>query len=195
MDDRERGIIELIKMKHADQWRADGTVPVWLHLARVAGYLSEVLEATGEGTAEERREIALAGYGHDTLEDTDVTEDELRESFGPRGLELIKGMTNEIGDHDVGPYVEQVCAAEEGVRLIKLSDLYDNCTSVTYTLFTLGTEWADGYFLPIVEPMIGKIMDTEFATYPKAAARLKDMVRASYATLKAEVERYRSLGK
>lgn len=195
MDARESRIIELVKAKHEGQTRAEGRVPVFTHLARVHDVLAHVLESEGEGDADERRDVALAGYGHDTLEDTDVTEDELRAVFGERSLAYIKGMTNEQGDHEQGTYVAQVCGGPEGVRLVKLADLYDNCLSVTYTLFTLGTEWCDSFFLPIVDPMIARITATEFATYPKSAARLKAMVRTAYAVLRREIERYRETGR
>lgn len=36
-------------------------------------------------------ELVVAGLLHDTLEDTETTEKELQEAFGPRVLELVKG--------------------------------------------------------------------------------------------------------
>lgn len=195
MDAREQRIIDLIATKHAGQFRADGTVPVFTHLARVHDVLQQVLEDLDEGSTQEREDIALAGYGHDSLEDTDVTEDELRTAFGDRGLAFIKGMTNMQGDHEQGAYVAQVCDAEEGVRLIKLADLYDNCTSVTHSLFVLGTEWCESFFVPIVRPMIDRIRTTEFTAYPKTAERLKTMVILSYDVMLREIARYKAMGK
>ena len=103
-------------------------------------------------------------------------------------------MTNRLGDDDVAPYVRQVAAAEEGVRLIKLADLYDNCTSVLYTLFVLKPTWAEEWFLPIVEPMIAAVLPTTFTTYAVAADRLKAMVRQSHALLRNECLRYKERG-
>lgn len=193
-EERRRNALALIMRVHEGQTRADGSVPAWHHLDRVSLLLELVLRASGEGTAEEREHIALAGLGHDALEDTEVTTEELREAFGDRGLALIEGMTNRHGDDDVAPYVRQVAAAEEGVRLIKLADLYDNCTSVLYDLFVLKPQWAVGWFLPIVEPMIEAVMPTSFTTYPAAAERLKDMVRTSHAMLRNECVRYKERG-
>lgn len=187
--------LALITRVHAGQTRADGSVPAWHHLDRVSRLLEQVLAESAEGTADDRDAICLAGLGHDSLEDTEVTEAELEKAFGSRGLELIIGMTNRLGDDDVAPYVRQVAAAEEGVRLIKLSDLYDNLTSVTYCLFVLKTTWAEEWFLPIVEPMIAAVMPTAFTTYPHAAERLKGMVRASHAMLKDEIARYKAAGR
>lgn len=179
---RREKALELMKKKHAGQTRSGG-VPVWHHLDRVSRTLERVLAETKEGTAEEREAIALAGLGHDSIEDTDVTKAELLEAFGPRGLELIEGMTNRLGDDHPDQYVAQVRASDEGTRLIKLSDLHDNCTHVVYNLAWLGTKWNAEYFLPIVRPMISAIIETKFTAFPQAAERLKNAVRASYATL------------
>lgn len=180
---------------HAGQTRADGSVPAWYHLARVSFVLERVLAETGEGTAEEREAIALAALGHDSLEDTDVEPKELEKRFGARGLQLIEGMTNRLGDDDHGPYVRQVAAAEEAVRLIKLADLYDNLTGVTYDLFVLGSKWTDEWFRPIVEPMIETVLPTAFTTYPRTAERLCGMVRIAHALLKEESARYKAAGR
>src|SRR5688572_13418255 len=192
--ERREKALALIKRVHEGQTRADGSVPAWHHLDRVSLLLEMVLSETGEGTSDEREDIALAGIGHDAVEDTEVTNDELLDAFGERGLRLIEGMTNRLGDDDVAPYVRQVAAAEEGVRLIKLADLYDNCTSVLYDLFVLKPAWAEGWFLPIVEPMIEAVLPTEFTAYPVAAERLKAMVRNSRALLRNECIRYKERG-
>lgn len=192
--ERRDKALELIKRVHEGQTRADGSVPAWHHLDRVSLLLETVLAESGEGTAEEREDIALAGIGHDAVEDTEVTDEELLEAFGERGVRLIDGMTNRLGDDDVAPYVRQVAAAEEGVRLIKLADLYDNCTSVLYTLFVLKPTWAEEWFLPIVEPMIAAVLPTTFTTYAVAADRLKAMVRQSHALLRNECLRYKERG-
>jgi hypothetical protein len=104
-------------------------------------------------------------------------------------LALIEGMTNRFGDDHPREYVAQVAASEEAVRLIKLSDLYDNCASVTYNVTKLGAEWTESYFLPIVTPMIAAVTETDFPTYPKAATRLKQAVKATFTLLHAAVAR------
>lgn len=181
--------LSLVKRLHAGQVRA-GNAPVWHHLDRVSRLLEIVLEEEAEGAESEREIISLAGLGHDSLEDTGVKEEELQKYFGDDGLKLIIGMTNKFGDGHPEPYVKQVCESSEGVRLIKLSDLYDNCTSVIYTLKELGTKWTDEFFLPIVTPMINAITKTEFLIYPKTSERLKNMVLASYAVLLNERKKF-----
>jgi (p)ppGpp synthase/HD superfamily hydrolase len=178
-------LLTYVQELHAGQTRAGG-VPVWHHLDRVARLLEHILAETGEGTNEEREAIVLAALGHDALEDTDVAEPQLRERFGDRATELIVGMTNRLGDDSHAPYVEQIVAADEATRLIKLSDLYDNVTSAAFNLKLLGAEWNTTYFLPIVEPMFVAVQDTEFTTYPVTANILKELVRRSFALLHEE---------
>lgn len=181
--------LAFVQRIHAGQTRAKGAVPAWQHLANVSKILRLVFTETQEGAPEERETIVLAALGHDALEDTDVAEETLLEYFGERGLALITLVTNRYGDENPAPYVRQVIEAEEGARLIKLADLYDNCTSVYYTIFLHGPEWVERYFLPIVQPMVRGILPAHFEAYPAAATYLKDTVRLSYSMLTEAVAR------
>lgn len=194
-EERKKEAVQLIQRIHAGQTRTKGAVPAWHHLVHVSRLLELVLSESHEGSLEDRETIILAALGHDALEDTEVTREVLKEYFGPYGVRLIEGVTNSFGDDHPEPYVRQVVDAEEGVRLIKLADLYDNCTSVQYTLFVHGTEWTEGYFLPIVQPMIGALLPTTFRIYPFAAGQLKELVRVSLAMLMEEIDRYREIEK
>ena len=185
---KKQEALALVQRVHAGQVRAGG-VPVWHHLARVSRTLEVVLNETEEGPAEEREAIVLAAFAHDALEDTPVTKEEILAACGQRGLELVVGMTNSFGDDHPEPYVAQVAASDEGTRLIKFSDLYDNLSGAAYNLYILTTKWNEDYFLPIVRPMIAKLMTTDFTVYPKTAERLKGMVRVAYDRLLEEHRR------
>jgi len=190
-EEKKTAAVELIKRIHAGQTRSGGRVPAWYHMARVSRILELVLlDDAKEGTAEERESIILAGLGHDSLEDTDVTEAELERYFGSRGLAMIKGMTNPRDDSDHSLYIRQVAGAEEAVRLVKFADLIENCASVAYSLDIMGVEWTRSFFLPIVAPMIAAVMPTDFPTYPAAAAHLKDLVKVCFGLLQDEIKRF-----
>lgn len=180
--------LKFVQKKHQGQFRAD-KVPVWRHLTRVSKTLDHALSQAKEGTASERALIYTSALGHDLLEDTNATEREIEHIFGAKGLSLIKGMTNKDGDKNVSRYVEHMAHAPEEVRLIKLADMYDNVTGVTYNLKTLGLKWTNGYFLPIVIPMRGVILKTNFRKYKKTAAILKTMVKAAFSLLEDEIKR------
>ncbi len=133
--------------------------------------------------------ILFGALGHDALEDTKIKKDKLSLVLGSDVIPLIERMTNPFGDNHPKEYVRQIINSNEEVRLIKLSDLYDNCTSVVYNMPQLGKKWTETFFLPIVTPMINVITKTSFKTYPQTSKQLKSMVKQSYKTLLDEYER------
>ncbi len=187
MDERifYREALRFVKEKHKGQFRA-GRVPSWHHLERVSGLLRFALEKNKEGNENKRAIIATAALGHDVLEDTDASEKEVRKIFGEDGYKIIKGMTNRWGDKYKKPYIRQVITSEEAVRIVKLSDLYENYISVAYNLRRLGLKWTRSYFLPIVTPMLAALKKTKFRSYRKTAADL--ILLADFAALFLEIE-------
>lgn len=178
--------LNFVKEKHSGQMRASN-VPTWRHLVHVSLILNFLLEQTREGSVEERNIIYLSALAHDVLEDTDATKDEVEKIFGKQGLELVEGMTNtESSEHSM-VYVEQVRDAKEAVRLIKLSDLYDNISSVVHKFNTFELHWVTSYFLPIVTPMRKVLSQTKFIHYKKTAELLSSMVEAAAILLDEEV--------
>jgi len=176
-----------IKKKHRGQFHA-GNKPVWLHLFRVALMLDTVLRNTKEARAKERQRIVCAALGHDLLEDTTATEKEIRAVFGHHGYEYIFTLTNEWGDTEKRRYVAKVVKADEAVRLIKLSDLYDNISSVAHSISLLGVPWVTGFFLPIVTPMRKALAKTTFTKYRNSAEYLLSAISIEIALLENEVE-------
>jgi hypothetical protein len=150
--------------------------------------LEVVLNETEEGNKADREDIIIAALGHDLLEDTDASEETVKKVFGERGFVLIEGMTNRFGDDKPEPYATQVSEGEEGVRLIKLSDIIDNCLHATYHLRGLDLRWATDHYFPIVRPMIAALLPTTFTIYPKTAELLKIMASAAYTLFLDEVE-------
>jgi (p)ppGpp synthase/HD superfamily hydrolase len=76
--------------------------------------------------------IVLAGFLHDTLEDTTVSAEELRERFGSEVTRLVQALTEDrsIGDHrarkaalrrqvlDAGPLAATIAVADKAAKLI-----------------------------------------------------------------------------
>jgi hypothetical protein len=190
---RHADALALVARLHAGQTRAEG-VPALHHLARVSRVIQLALEATGEGTEAEREAMIIAALGHDAIEDTEATAESLRPVFGDRCVEIIVGMTSPLGDADHGPYIRQMEAAEEPVRLVKLADLYDNTIGVVYGLKSLGLDWARGFFLPLTRPMVAALSRTTFPSYPKTASLLWPMVRTALVLLDDEIARFEAAG-
>jgi GTP diphosphokinase / guanosine-3',5'-bis(diphosphate) 3'-diphosphatase len=178
-----------VRRKHRGQVRAGG-VPVWHHVARVADILALVLNQTGEGSEEERWTICHAALGHDLLEDTDATLEEVKEIFGERGFELIVGMTDDWDSNSPSLYVDKVMASDEPVQLTKLADLFDNYTSAAHNLHTLGLQWAREYFMPIVGPMADSLAVTPFKEYLETGNRLVTLATTAKWVFEREILRY-----
>jgi (p)ppGpp synthase/HD superfamily hydrolase len=190
MNEDFKKALAFVQEKHKGQTHAND-VPVWYHLARVSRRLEYFLNHFKEGSAEERKVIATAALGHDLLEDTQVTEDEVKNIFGSEGLRLIKGMTNEEGDEDVSNYVQKMSVECEEVRLIKLSDLFDNINSVTVTFSVLGNDWIHSFFLRVVSPMVKVVTKTEFKKYPETGGQLKMLVLQAHGLLLDVVDEFK----
>jgi (p)ppGpp synthase/HD superfamily hydrolase len=103
--------IELAARQHAGQKDKEGQ-PYILHPIRVMQRV--------EG--EEAKMVAVL---HDTLEDTGLTEDDLRRAgFGEEVIRGVLAVTHRPGEH-YADYVVR-CKALETARRVKLADLEDN---------------------------------------------------------------------
>ncbi|PIN75737.1 hypothetical protein COV18_02725 [Candidatus Woesearchaeota archaeon CG10_big_fil_rev_8_21_14_0_10_37_12] len=155
------------KLAHEGHTYPEDGRPYWPHIYRVGCYLQRVIKIYGELDKDVAKCVVTAGFGHDSLEDTALTAKEIESKFGNLVLELIVGMTNQQGDSQTASYVEQICSGREELRLIKLSDLYDNYTTLACNpnedqIISLGRR-----VLPIMEPMYDRIRTTKFRKYPK----------------------------
>ena len=118
-------------------------------------------------------DMMLAALGHDLLEDTNVTEDELRKQFGDRPTNLIVSLTNYQGDSDTEIYLNKISGILDEAKLIKYCDLLDNTLSVAYGLHDLGDKWANSFFIPIVQSTYETLSLADIYKYPKSTIYLR----------------------
>ena len=71
---------------HSGQIRKNGTTPYILHPAEAAAIAA---------TLTDDEEVLMAVVLHDTVEDTDVTAEDIRREFGERVAELVSGETED----------------------------------------------------------------------------------------------------
>jgi (p)ppGpp synthase/HD superfamily hydrolase len=124
--------------KHKNQTRKEGGLLYISHLVSVALILQKYNFS---------EQIIAAGLLHDTLEDTETTEQEILENFEQEVLDMILQVTN---DKDLDwkskkqKYVDTVRTANPGAQAIALADKMHNMKSLLNNLEELGPEkvWA-----------------------------------------------------
>ena len=105
--------IEISAKAHANQFRKDGKTPYFLHPYRVSQRLKD---------DEEAQVVALL---HDSIEDTEETEESLLEKGIPQHLvNSIKVLTKD-DDTDYETYLERV-KEDPIAKKVKIADMLDN---------------------------------------------------------------------
>lgn len=103
------------KMKHAGQVDDEGKDYYFAHLLPVAMIISIVTK---------NENVIAAAYLHDTVEDTNTTEEELREKFGDTVTDLVMEVTQE-GQKDAKGYYFPRLKSKFGIML-KFADRLSN---------------------------------------------------------------------
>ena len=120
-----------------------------------------------------------AALGHDLIEDTNITKDEIIKVSNERVLHLIEELSNPVDDSHTDEYMKQLGNASEEARIIKYCDLLENTTSVCYGLRDLGLEWTHNSYIPILKNTDKTLSYTTFEKYSITAKLLRDMLRTS----------------
>ena len=126
MDDRLGGILDALQFaahKHRDQRRKDLEASPYInHPIALANLLWR------EGGVQQP-EVISAALLHDTIEDTDTTEDELRERFGKKVARIVAEVTDDKSlDKAVRKrlQVEHAPHLSREAKLVKLADKISN---------------------------------------------------------------------
>jgi (p)ppGpp synthase/HD superfamily hydrolase len=114
-EDMLRSAFQYAAAKHSGQVRKTSNLPYLVHPIGVALSLKEF-----------DQDVIIAGLLHDVLEDTDATEEEILEKFGPVVLNLVSGMTKNRETKDIFKSLEEAAQNDKRVYIIKLADRLDN---------------------------------------------------------------------
>lgn len=115
------------KRWHAGQLRKYTNTPYYLHPGAVAQIVKTVPHTP---------EMVAAAWMHDTLEDTNATESEMRIEFGDQVTELVLWLTDVSKPSDGNRAArklidrEHTRKASPEAKTIKLADLIDNSVSI-----------------------------------------------------------------
>ncbi|MBO7131974.1 hypothetical protein J6V85_01760 [Candidatus Saccharibacteria bacterium] len=181
----------LVKEYHKTQYRNKNKVPYIEHLIGVKSILSSVLEITGECTDEVLlKDMLDAALGHDLIEDTNISKEEIIETSSERALHLIEELSNPVDDAHTDEYMKQLVNASEEARIIKYCDLLENTTSVSYGLQDLGIDWFYNFYEPILKRTTDNLANTNFVKYPKTANLLITTLKISTDLLYEKLKLY-----
>ena len=111
---------EFVKRKHGDQKRKQGT-PYYLHPFAVA----ELLKQYGFSY-----QYQLVGLFHDLIEDTDVTEEEIKKRTNQEIATAVKLLSKEKG-YNMQDYVERI-SQNEMAKMVKIADRIHNLTETKF---------------------------------------------------------------
>lgn len=116
-----RGSIEyaiaFAKEKHKTQYRANGK-PYIIHCLEVYKIMRNYISFFGDNT----NTILIASLLHDTIEDTDTTEVELREKFGDKVTDLVLEVTKDENGNFSRLKTPEAKLIKESDRLQSLTD-------------------------------------------------------------------------
>jgi len=128
-NDSLRKALKFAAMKHAGQIRKGTTVPYLVHPVEVAMVLRSFHCST---------DVAVAGYLHDTLEDTDATYDEIASLFGKN----VANIVSEVTAKDKRVALAKATTYSPGAMMVKTADLICNIGDIMDDHSVLG----DGVF-------------------------------------------------
>ena len=176
-------MIELITKYHKDQFRnkteqMPPKIKYLDHLIGVKSILSTAIKHCGECTDEKLlQDMFDAALGHDLLEDTDVSNEEIVTAANERVLQYIFELTNPVDDAHTDEYMKKLSTASEEARLIKYADLIENTSSVCYNLHILGNKWVREFYFPIVYPTVSVLEKSLFKKYPRSAGYMHSILK------------------
>lgn len=117
-----REAASLAARAHRHHFRKDGVTPYVAHVFRVAMTVRHIFDCDDP--------VAItAALLHDTIEDTTIDYDDLREAFGKEVADCVAALTKNKAMPEPqreAAYDAQLAAADWRTRLIKLADVLDN---------------------------------------------------------------------
>lgn len=130
---------------HGNQTRRDSDMPYCIHLARVALAVTEYYSLMR--TKYPLKDLLIAAWLHDTIEDTAVTKEHIVQQFGQQIADLVEELTSDLVQvQQLGKtayLTNKMNNMSKEALFIKLLDRRDNITD--YYAYSCGNEKAIQY--------------------------------------------------
>lgn len=167
---------------HEGQWRKTGRVPYIAHPFGVAMILQQM------GCDEE---VVAAGMLHDVVEDTTVTLDEIRQTFGDTVADIVEGCTEPTKrgikwERRKQHMIDTLCEAPLTVKLVAAADKYHNVSHAIFTekqvgssmwkRFGRGKEEQAWYYRSVTRSISANVPNPErYPIFAKLAASVEEL--------------------
>jgi len=121
-------------LMHKGQKRKDGKTPYWRHLEQVVKRLC---------TMGAKEDILIAGWLHDTIEDTETDYDDIKEKFGIKVAEIVSSLTKEtrlVESKREKLYVKQLKLSSFEAKIVKLADVTANISDLKKSGYSISKQ-------------------------------------------------------
>jgi len=131
--------IEFAAKAHRGQFRKSTKIPYIIHPLNVGNILIE------SGCSPE---IVAAGILHDTVEDTDITIEDIEKKFGEKVAKIVKGVSepdkSDTWENRKNHTIEMLKTAPLEIVLVEYADKLDNIKSIKETFEKIGKKYGTG---------------------------------------------------
>ncbi|NRD80225.1 bifunctional (p)ppGpp synthetase/guanosine-3',5'-bis(diphosphate) 3'-pyrophosphohydrolase [Bacillus sp. BRMEA1] len=161
--------LEFAAKAHEGQVRKTNNTPMITHPIQVA----EILKANGFAD-----EVVAAGYLHDTVEDTDVTLEDIRHEFGSEVARIVAGNTEDktkSWEERKQHTIDWIRIAPFEIKALIVADKWDNLKSMAadyevmgdslWNCFHRGKENQKWYYSQIAENAFVGLKESEIPSY------------------------------
>lgn len=162
--------IEFATKAHAGQYRKGTKIPYIVHPLNVAKILIE---------HDCPEDVVVAGILHDTVEDTPITIEDIRQTFGERVAQLVQGASepdkSDTWENRKKHTIEYLKTAPMDVLLVSLADKLDNVRAIRedyeklgeslWSRFNRPRESQAWYYRSLAEVFSGRHFDGQFASF------------------------------
>ncbi|MEK7487847.1 MAG: hypothetical protein AAB598_00825 [Patescibacteria group bacterium] len=141
-------------------------LPLWQHSVNVAHTLEEYIAQYNEVRGMIKNDLLLGALGHDLLEDTNASAEEIERQWGGKALFYIQEMTNTQGDNNTKDYIEHLTRVDEEILLIKFADILANIRNSIKNASALPSKWLVHFWIPLLDRYEAALLSKIFHKYP-----------------------------